>query len=176
MKYCENMSPPLTSIQVDFFRGGYMAGQLVLDLASASPKGEISLQYGAKRVVQRLSTRRLNTKEAPTIRKALETIRRRVAEGISASDILPVLGGSRRVAEKRFRAATGKGILEEILGVRFQKLMPLLEQSHIPLASLAGLVGFSSENRLQRQFKSRFGMSLSVYRRKLFADSSIPRQ
>jgi AraC-like DNA-binding protein len=89
-----------------------------------------------------------------------------VAEGISAADILPMLGGSRRAAEKRFRAATGKSILEEILDVRFQKLMPLLEQGHIPLASLADLTGFSSENHLQRQFKSRFGMTLSAYRKK----------
>ena len=161
---CENMSPPLTSIQADFFRGGYLAGQLVLDLASANPLGETHLRYGAKRLVQRLSTRRLNT-QAPSVTKALETIRRRVAEGISTADVLPILGGSRRAAEKRFRAATGKSILEEILDVRFQKLMPLLEQDHIPLASLAGLTGFSSENHLQRQFKARFGMTLSVYRR-----------
>ena len=162
---CENMSPPLTSIQTDFFRGGYLAGQLVLDLASPKPTSETHLSYGAKRLVQRLSTRRLNT-QAPSVTKALETIRRRVAEGISAADILPMLGGSRRAAEKRFRAATGKSILEEILDVRFQKLMPLLEQGHIPLASLAGLTGFSSENHLQRQFKSRFGMTLSAYRKK----------
>ena len=162
---CENMSPPLTSVQTDFFRGGYLAGQLVLDLASLKPTSETHLSYGAKRLVQRLSTRRLNT-QAPSVTKALETIRRRVAEGISATDILPMLGGSRRAAEKRFRAATGKSILEEILDVRFQKLMPLLEQGHIPLASLAGLTGFSSENHLQRQFKSRFGMTLSAYRKK----------
>ena len=162
---CENMSPPLTSVQTDFFRGGYLAGQLVLDLASPKPTSETHLSYGAKRLVQRLSTRRLNT-QAPSVRMALEAIRRRVAEGISAADILPILGGSRRAAEKRFRAATGKSILEEILDVRFQKLMPLLEQGHIPLASLAGLTGFSSENHLQRQFKSRFGMTLSAYRKK----------
>ena len=162
---CENMSPPLTSIQTDIFRGGYLAGQLAFDLASANPKDETHLCYGAKRLVQRLSTRRLNT-QAPSVRMALEEIRRRVAEGISTADILPMLGGSRRAAEKRFRAATGKSILEEILDVRFQKLMPLLEQGHIPLASLVGLTGFSSENHLQRQFKARFGMTLSDYRRK----------
>ena len=85
--------------------------------------------------------------------------------GISASDILPMLGGSRRSAEKRFRAATGKSILEEILDVRFEKLLPLLERGHLPLGALAGLAGFSSENHLQRQFKSRYGMTLSAWRK-----------
>ena len=73
-------------------------------------------------------------------------------EEAAASDILPMLGGSRRSAEKRFRAATGKSILEEILD--------------LPLGTLAGLAGFSSENHLQRQFKARYGMTLSAWRKR----------
>ena len=87
-------------------------------------------------------------------------------EEAAASDILPMLGGSRRSAEKRFRAATGKSILEEILDVRFEKLLPLLERGHLPLGTLAGLAGFSSENHLQRQFKARYGMTLSAWRKR----------
>ena len=86
-------------------------------------------------------------------------------EEAATSDILPMLGGSRRSAEKRCRAATGKSILEEILDVRFEKLLPLLERGHLPLGALAGLAGFSSENHLQRQFKSRYGMTLSAWRK-----------
>lgn len=167
---CENMSPQLTSIKTDFFQGGRIAGQLVSDLIGKRAKSGTTLLYGAQKIVQRLSTRRLKT-QTPSVRVALETIRRRVAEGISAVDILPVLGGSRRSAEKRFRLATGKSILEEILDVRFEKLLSLLEQRHLPLGSLAGLVGFSSDNHLQRLFKARFGMTLTDYRRK----NQVPR-
>ena len=49
--------------------------------------------------------------------------------------------------------------------MRFEKLLPLLEQGHIALGALAGLTGFTSENQLQRQFKARFGMTLSAYRK-----------
>ena len=161
---CENMSPQLTSIKADFFQGGRIAGQLVVDLIGKRAKSGTTLLYGAQKIVQRLSTRRLN-RQTPSVGIALETIRRRVAEGISAVDILPILGGSRRSAEKRFRLATGKSILEEILDVRFEKLLSLLEQRHIPLGSLAGLVGFSSDNHLQRLFKARFGTTLSEYRK-----------
>ena len=161
---CENMSPPLTSIRVDFVNGGRLAGRLLADLADGKAQSGASLLYGEQRIVRRLSTRRLN-RPAPSIRAVLETIRRRVGDGISAADILPMLGGSRRSAEKRFRAATGKSVLEEILDVRFDKLLPLLEREHLQLSSLAALAGFSSENQLQRQFKARYGMTLSAWRK-----------
>ena len=162
---CENMSPPLTSIRADFVLGGRLAGRLLADLVEGAARSGASLRYGEQRVVQRLSVRKL-LRPAPSVRKVLETIRRRATEGISASDILPMLGGSRRSAEKRFRAATGKSILEEILDVRFEKLLPLLERGHLPLGTLAGLAGFSSENHLQRQFKARYGMTLSAWRKR----------
>ena len=163
---CESMMPSLTSVQADFPRGGYLAGQLLADMLdgrSAEPK---SLTYGARRLVQRLSTRRL-MRQVPSDKTALDFIRRHAAEGISASDVLPILGGSRRYAEMRFRAATGKSILGEIIDVRFEKLAELLERRHIPLGMLAGMTGFTSENQLQRQFKARYGMTLSEYRRSI---------
>lgn len=161
---CENMAPPLTSIRADFVGGGRLAGSLLSDLVDGKAQSGASLLYGEQRIVRRLSTRRLN-RPAPSIRAVLETIRRRSGDGISAADILPMLGGSQRSAEKRFRAATGKSILEEILDVRFDKLLPLLEQEHLQLGSLATLAGFSSENHLQRQFKARYGMTLSAWRK-----------
>lgn len=164
---CENISPSLSSIEADFFHGGYLAGQCLaalIDGSAYSPSAPPMLTYGAKRLVQRLSTRRINT-QMPSVRNAVDFIRRHAAEGISTSNILPLLGGSRRAAEKRFRAATGKSILEEIIDVRFERLIPLLEHSHIALTALAEQTGFTSANQLQRQFKARFGMTLSGYRK-----------
>lgn len=160
---CENMYPPLSSVQPDFTYGGYLAGRIIDDFSTGRTKSPVFLSYGAKRFVQRLSTRRLRP-DRPAVKKALDFIRRHAAEGISAADVLPLLGGSRRSAEKRFRAATGKSILEEIIDVRFERLIPLLEQSHVALSALAGQTGFSSDNQLQRRFKARFGMTLSAYR------------
>lgn len=162
---CEMVSPPLSSIQVDFKSGGYLAGKLIQQLNRGKCAQTLNACYGALEFVMRLSSRQL-AHSSSSIRVALETIRRRVTEGIGAADILPLLGGSRRTAEKRFRAAVGKSILEEILDVRFERLLPLLESRDIPLNMLAGQTGFSSENHLQRLFKSRFGMTLSAYRRK----------
>ena len=161
--FCETASPPLSSIRNDFRQSGILAGELVLTLSRRRKPQILQAFYGADAIVRRLSTQKL-AKASPSVRIALETIRRRAADGISAADILPLLGGSRRSAEKRFRAAVGKSVLEEILDVRFERLEQLLSET-IPLGQLASRAGFSSENHLQRMFKARYGMTLSAWRK-----------
>lgn len=161
--FCETASPPLSSIRNDFRQSGVLAGELMLALSRRRKPQVLQAVYGADTLVRRLSTRKL-VKTSPSVRLALETIRRRAADGISAADILPLLGGSRRSAEKRFRAAVGKSILEEILDVRFERLEQLLSET-IPLGQLASRTGFTSENHLQRMFKARYGMTLSAWRK-----------
>jgi LacI family transcriptional regulator len=158
------MTPSLTSIQADFPRGGYLAGHLLADMIDGKTATPAPVTYGAQRLVQRLSTRRLK-RPMPSVKTALDFIRRHAAEGISAANVLPILGGSRRSAEQRFRSATGKSILQEIIDVRFEKVVDLLERRHQSLGLLADQTGFTSENQLQRQFKARFGKTLSAYRK-----------
>ena len=161
---CEGLAPPLSSIRIDFVEGGRRAAGLLADLVVRKFRAAPVVCYGSGRLVPRLSTRAL-AQPSPSVRAALEVIRRRAAEGLTATDVLPMLGGSRRMAERRFRAATGHGILQEIQEVRFERLLSLLADPSVPLASLPGRAGFTSENNLQRQFKARFGTTLSAYRR-----------
>ena len=133
-------------------------------LLAKQPKGSLTDYYGAVRLTVRQSTRR-QPRYAPSIRQALETIRLRATEGITATDIIPLIGGSRRSAERKFRAATGHGILEEIINTRFEKVKDLLA-TPVQLKAIAQLSGFSSSNSLQRIFKAHFGTTLTDYRRK----------
>lgn len=160
---CETALPPLTSIEVDFLHGGYKAAETLEELLQG--RKTVRALYGCGRIVHRLSTRNLH-RSSPLIRMVLEHIRRHASEGISAADVLPLLGGSRRTAEKRFRDATGKSILEEILDVRFEKLLSLMSNGIRMPDALVDLSGFSSINHLRRQFKSRFNMNITTYCRK----------
>ena len=160
---CEAAVPPLSSIRCDFYGGGVRAGEMIGKLLANRPNRELADSYGAVRLTLRQSTRR-TLKNTPSMRLALETIRLRATEGITAADILPLLGGSRRSAERKFRAPVGHGLLEEILNVRFEKVKELLATS-APLKAIALQAGFSSSNHLQRLFKAHFGMTLSDFRR-----------
>jgi len=162
---CVSTIPPLSSIYCDFHRGGMLAGEMICKILDGRHDKELSDTYSAVSVTIRQSIRR-NCKYPPSIRLALEAIRLRATEGISAADIIPLIGGSRRSAERKFRAAVGHGILEEILNVRFEKVKKLLT-TPILLKAMSDQTGFSSANNLQRMFKAKFGMTLTDYRKQL---------
>jgi len=161
---CESTTPPLSSIRGDFYGGGVQAGEMLGRLLSRPKSAETAAVYGAVRLTARLSTRKI-LKRSPAIRLALETIRHRAADGISAADVIPIIGGSRRSAERKFRLAVGHSLMEEILAVRFERVKELLA-TRIPLKAIAERTGFSSDNNLQRLFKSHFGVTLSNYRKR----------
>ena len=162
---CESTNPPLSSIRLDLYGGGGAAGEMIHKLLLSQEPQKLADGYGAVRVTVRQSTRRL-LKHTPSIRMALETIRLRATDGITAADIIPLIGGSRRSSERKFRSAVGYSILEGILNVRFEKVKELLA-TPTPLKTVAMLAGFSSSNNLQRLFKARFGTTLSEYRKRL---------
>ena len=162
---CESTNPPLSSIRCDFYGGGVQTGEMLGKLLARRQGRERASLYGTVRVTTRLSTRQI-LGQSPAIRLALETIRQRAADGISAADILPLIGGSRRSAERKFRMAVGHSVLDEILDVRFERVKELLA-TPTPLTDIANRTGFSSDNHLQRLFKSHFGMTLSAFRKGL---------
>ena len=108
--------------------------------------------------------RRARSRRAePAERRTKREPERDATAGLTAADVLAELPFSRRVAEKRFRAATGKTILEEIQDVRFEKICELLA-TDIPIGHIAGRCGMQSDSFLKRFFKARTGMTLREWR------------
>ena len=77
---------------------------------------------------------------------------------------------SRRLAEKRFLAATGKTILEEIHTVRLEKVFELL-RTDIPIGHIAGRCGMQSDSFLKRFFKAQTGKTRREWRKEARHDS-----
>ncbi len=163
---CENTTPTLTSIELDFESSGYLAAEM-LD-ARMKGRGVVDeiRTFGALHVIHRGSTRILKRRD-DSIKKALEFIRGNVADGISPRDVVMQIGGSRRQAEYRFREFVGKSIGEEILAARIEAAKKLLADPSIPIGTVAGRCGYSDDSLLRRAFKSATGMSLSEYRKSL---------
>lgn len=95
----------------------------------------------------------------------LQLIRDKACEGLTASDVLAQIGGSRRSAETHFRAAVGTSILAYILDVRFRRVCFLLEHSDLSCLDIALLGGFSGEETLRKLFRRRTGLSMTEWRR-----------
>ena len=120
--------------------------------------------FGDVGVIHRASTR-VTAYKSPDVAAALEYIRLNALSGISASDVLSRMKGSRRSAENAFRAATGHSIVEEIQAVRLVEVKRLLSNPMLKISAIAARAGYRSENFLTRLFKRETGMTPSEWRR-----------
>ena len=160
---CENTMPTLSSIAPDFAHGGYLAAEMLGRLVDGDGPRNAFLRYEPGTVVVRQSTRHI-AGSCERIADAVEMIRRRACEGISAKDVASYIGVPRRTAEMQFRAATGRSIHQEIDEVRFAKVFALLKNPRQTLDAIPDLCGFSTCVALRKAFKLRTGLSMREWR------------
>ncbi len=161
---CENNTPRLSSVEIDYRAVGRSAADLLeLQLRRGAEARARTETYGPAGVVRRDSTKPLPMRE-PLVRKAQDLIRRRACEGLTAADVLHALPCSRRLAEQRFRLAVGHSIGEEILSARFQRVLEMLADPEQPISRIAAACGWESDSFLKRAFKKRTGLTMREWR------------
>ena len=144
---CENTIPSLSSVVADFVTAGKMAAQMLSErLAKARIKPHTAT-FGPLRLVRRASTMHTEKSDAEVL-AAQDLIRRRACEGLKAREVCALFPCSRRMAEIRFRAATGHSILSEIQDVRRAKAEELLKNPNLDRTAVANFCGYSSANAL----------------------------
>jgi LacI family transcriptional regulator len=171
---CETCVPPLSSIQLDYRRTGHLAAELLgrmLDGEKVS--GHFTVPPGG--IVRRASSR-LFRRHDKAAKLAVETIRRRACSGLRPRDVFALFDCSRRLAEMRFKAATGHTVTEEIQNVRMEEVRRLLARPDVPISAIASRCGWPSESYLRRLFRRIEGCSLSEARKRLSGEGSIRRQ
>lgn len=176
---CETSDPPLSSIQIDHERAGFLAASLIgyalaatnakrrkdlVNSASFAAKNE-NATIGPLMAVWRESTRGSGRRD-PHILAAVERIRREACDGLSAREVIAAAPGSRSLFNLRFREATGHSVLDEIRHVRLEKVETLLSQTSTSLGAVAALCGWGSPLSLQRFFLAQTGMTMREWRRR----------
>lgn len=147
-----------------------MLDRMMRTPSAASPK-PVFMPVGE--VVEREST-------APTppaahlVARALAYIHTHAAECISVSDVVRHLGISRRLADRRFGAATGTSLRRAIEDRRLALVKERLASTHLPINKISRLCGYANIQRLKYVFKTRFGMSMSTWRSREHTDSPQP--
>ena len=160
---CESSVPSLSSVEPDFFRSRVMAAEILDDLMGGRMRKPIRTTYPPLRLVRRESTRRL-PKCDKSVSDALELIRREACNGLAARDVFKLFPCSRRMAELRFRSATGRSILEEIRGVRLTKAKELLAGPPLKLEAVANFCGYKSAVAFSIFFKAETGVTPTVWK------------
>jgi len=163
---CEHTSPPLTSVEPDFRRGGRLAAAMLLGLAMSKGKwrGRRIQTFGPLRIVHRASTRILAVPDK-AVSDALDLIRREACNGLQAASVAKLFLCSRRQADNRFRHATGKSILEEIHAIQLERAKELLRDTSVQLKAISDFCGFTNPNSLRKFFLKSTGMTMTAWRR-----------
>lgn len=76
-----------------------------------------------------------------------------------------MLSMSRRSLEIRFERAMGRTLHKEIRRVRLERAKRLLQETDLPLDTVAAGAGFSTASYLTQVFKKEMGMTPAQYRR-----------
>ena len=169
---CERAEPPISSIQLDFERIGFLAaralGEEIAGHAGTRPNRG-PLLVDPLMVVRRQSTSGSGRHEQ-FILDAVEIIRREACNGLTVRSLLDRFPQSRRNFERRFREATGHSILDEILHVRLERVCTLLAQTDMALGAIPGFCGFDCPRTLHALFQSRFHTCMRDWRKKTRTD------
>jgi LacI family transcriptional regulator len=160
---CENTMPTLSSIALDFIGAGRLSVELLEKLIhSESPAFEVCT-FGITGFTRRASSRRLR-RNYPEVVRALEQIRTKACEGLSAVQVLSEMKCSRRLAEMRFRQATGHSLLEEIQTHRLERACELLASTDSSVEAVANMCGYGSAVFLQKLFRRHMGVTPREWR------------
>jgi len=163
---CDLSSPRLSSVNLNFERGGYEAAELLDRLMAGEEK-----MAGQKIIVQpthvvtRQSTDILAIEDREVAR-AVRYIRQHAREMIQVSDVANTLAVSRRSLERRFRKVLKRSVFDEIKNVRLEQVCRMLVETNQPIGRIASALNYPGIEHISRFFRHEKGMSPLAYRKK----------
>jgi AraC-like DNA-binding protein len=104
--------------------------------------------------------------EDPWVAGALEVIWTNSHRTLSVGQLARHLSVTRRTLDRRFRAALGRSVLDEINRCRLSRAKRLLEETILPLKTIARLAGFVNAERMRVIFREREKMTPTAFRKK----------
>jgi AraC-like DNA-binding protein len=100
------------------------------------------------------------------IDRALDHIHRHYADGISIADLADIAALSPSGLHRLFRRHTRQTVTEYVMRLRIGEACALLSGTALPIAHIAGTVGYASLANFNRQFKALKQMTPRSYRRR----------
>jgi LacI family transcriptional regulator len=162
---CNLCTPPLTSIDVNPSRIGYEAAALLMRLMKGEPRPTEPVMLGPPRgVVPRQSTDVLSN-EDQDVAAALRFIREHATEGIHVRDVIANARRSASTLERRIKAAIGRTIKAEITHTRLHRAKLLLQETDLPVGTVAIRAGFSEPKYFCEVFRHAERMTATAYRK-----------
>lgn len=160
---CRVATPPLSSVIVNHSQRGYIAARILDELMAGHPPPKDPVLIEPAGVVARASTD-IMAMDDPAVVKTLRTLRERAYENISVDDIIRGIPASRSVLQRRFRKIVGRSIHDEIIRLRVNRAIELLNDTTLEIKSIAVKAGFHSQAYMSSVFRERLGKTPGSYR------------
>jgi LacI family transcriptional regulator len=87
-------------------------------------------------------------------------------EGLTVKDLARVVHVSQQMLATRFKDVVGRSPGEGIRRVRMERAKHYLVTTHLTIANIAGLCGYSEQSKFTNFFKRETGVSPSEFRKK----------
>lgn len=161
---CEFEQMPLSSIEPNFERIGYLAAGVLegMMIGRASRRG--LLLVPPRGVVTRRSTDVMALQDS-LVADACWYMQQHLTEPLTAEDVAAAVSSSRRNLDRRFRLALGRSPADHLVTLRLNRAKELLRDTSESMSEIARLSGFTDTNHLGRTFRRVTGASPTAYRR-----------
>lgn len=170
---CTLATPPMSSVQPDTRRTGYLAAQLLDEMMDGHELPPEMHLIPPLRIVARRSSDVFSVDD-PLVASALRLIRDHARDGISVAEVSRHVSLSRRALDYRFTALLGRTVHDEIERVRMERLAELLLQTDWTLPQIAEYLGFAHSEYMGVAFRRFTGMPPGAYRRANASDAIGP--
>lgn len=155
---------PLTHIDRDGERVGYLAAELLERMILGEPAPDDPVLVPPLRVVEQRSSDVLAVEDV-IVREALEFIRVHIRESLAVSDLERSLAVSRRVLEHRFSRSLGHSPATAIRRMKLDFARELLIETRLTVEEVAHQLGYEHPSAFVRAFRTAFGSTPGRFRR-----------
>jgi LacI family transcriptional regulator len=162
---CELTTPPLSSVAVPWHAMGQSAARLLHSaLIGASVAGK-RVVIPPLDVVARRSSDVLAIDD-PLVASAVAWIHEHASRRLTVPAVARACQTTRQRLERRFRAALGRTIMQEVRRARVELARRLLTTTALALPEIAKQCGFTNAALLSVAFRREVGVPPGVYRRR----------
>lgn len=163
VKTIVELSPQITSIDSNYSRIGHEAAHLLDQLMAGKKPAATMLSIPPKNMIPRESTDYFAVDD-DLVAAALRYIAGRLRSPLGLDEIAKAIATSPRSLQRRFEAAMGCPVSDEIRRLRIDLARRLLGENNLTVDQISREAGFSSAVTMNHVFHREVGMSPSAYR------------
>lgn len=161
---CDLSSPPLSSIELNFERGGFETARL-LDEIMANGKSSNNIVIEPIDIITRQSTNVFSVDDEE-VAKALRFIRENYKDPIQVKHVVAATVLSRRDLELKFKNKLRRSIKDEINRLRIESVKRKLINSTDTIYNIAASLTYTDPQHFSRFFRQVTGSSPNEFRRR----------